>query len=169
MPSNEIMSVEGQLVGLPLAGPESFSAQQLDYLKRALGVDETVLYEGTDGNYTSGFTVSEPLANFDRIRFYVYCRENKSTPDTATVRVIEVSTLGKIGNGLNFGLVDPYGSPSSCIAWIFFWSTSDNLTYTLSTSRYIGAMNNSYINPGTNTTVPHICKVVGIHRISGGN
>ena len=36
--SNEIMSVEGQLVGIPLAGPESFSQQQLDYLKRALGV-----------------------------------------------------------------------------------------------------------------------------------
>lgn len=37
--ANEIMSVEGQLVGMPLAGPESFSQQQLDYLKRALGVE----------------------------------------------------------------------------------------------------------------------------------
>ncbi len=37
--NNNIMSLEGQLVGLPLAGPESFSAQQLDYLKRALGVE----------------------------------------------------------------------------------------------------------------------------------
>lgn len=39
MPSNEIMSMEGQLVGMPLAGPETFSPQQLDYLKRALGVE----------------------------------------------------------------------------------------------------------------------------------
>jgi hypothetical protein len=38
--NNQILSVEGQLVGMPLAGPESFSQAQLDYLKRALGVDE---------------------------------------------------------------------------------------------------------------------------------
>ena len=44
--NNQMMSVEGQLVGLPLAGPESFSQQQLEYLKRALGVDETVLWSG---------------------------------------------------------------------------------------------------------------------------
>lgn len=37
--NNQMMSVEGQLVGMPLAGPESFSQQQLDYLKRALGFE----------------------------------------------------------------------------------------------------------------------------------
>jgi len=52
MPSNEIMSVEGQLVGMPLAGPESFSQQQLDYLKTALGfvwqdISEEVTGAGT--------------------------------------------------------------------------------------------------------------------------
>lgn len=36
--NNQILSVESQLVGLPLAGPESFSAQQLDYLRTALGL-----------------------------------------------------------------------------------------------------------------------------------
>ena len=167
--NNQILSVEGQLVGMPLAGPESFSPQQLDYLKRALGVDETVLYEGVDGSYTSGFTLSEPLSHFERIRFYVYCRESKATPDSATVRVVEISTLGTIGNGLNFGLVDQYFNNTWCLAWCLSWSTSNNLTYTLATSRYIGAQNNAYVNPGTNLNVPHVCKVVGIHRISGGN
>ena len=52
--NNQLLSVEGQLVGMPLAGPESFSQAQLDYLKRALGVDETVLFEGVDGSYTPG-------------------------------------------------------------------------------------------------------------------
>lgn len=37
--NNNIMSLEGQLVGMPLAGPESFSAEQLAYLKRALGFE----------------------------------------------------------------------------------------------------------------------------------
>ena len=50
--NNQILSVEGQLVGMPLAGPESFSQQQLDYLKTALGfvwldVSEEVSTSGT--------------------------------------------------------------------------------------------------------------------------
>ena len=69
--SNEIMSVEGQLVGIPLAGPESFSQQHLDYLKRALGVDETVLWEGRtnmSGNPT--LTLSESAMNFKFVDIY---------------------------------------------------------------------------------------------------
>lgn len=163
----EINSVAGQLVGIPVgqvytAGP----GIKIDNVHKTVSVDETVLFEGTDGNYTSGFTVSEPLANFDRIRFYVYCRESTSTPDAATVRIVEISTLGTIGNGLNFGLVDQFFNNTWCLAWCFSWSTSDNLTYTLASSRYIGANNNAYVNPGTNMNVPHVCKVVGIHRIS---
>lgn len=38
--NNNIMSLEGQLVGMPLAGPESFSQQQLDYLKTSLGLGD---------------------------------------------------------------------------------------------------------------------------------
>ena len=44
--SNEMMSVEGQLVGMSLAGPQSFSNQELNYLKGALDVDETLLFSG---------------------------------------------------------------------------------------------------------------------------
>ena len=68
--SNKITSVEGQLVGMPLAGPESFSQQQLDYLKRALGVDETVLWSGTKywWSDTSNLQLSEAAANFEAIR-----------------------------------------------------------------------------------------------------
>lgn len=68
--NNNIMSLEGQLCGIPLAGPESFSAEQLAYLKRALGVDETVLWEGTysgaigSSNY---ITLSEAPNKFKRI------------------------------------------------------------------------------------------------------
>ena len=67
--SNEVLSVEHQLVGMPLAGPESFSAEQLQYLKRALGVDETVLWEdqsklGTDPAQNWSLTLSETLRNF---------------------------------------------------------------------------------------------------------
>ena len=75
--SNEIMSVEGQLVGMPMAGPESFSQQQLDYLKRALGVDETVLWSG---NYqsTGSITLSESFKNFELIRVEFITNDNIS-------------------------------------------------------------------------------------------
>ena len=160
-------AVRGPVTAVPVvAGKGVRFVEDTENNRVVAEVDETVLYEGTDGSYTSGFTVSEPLANFDRIRFYVYCRDSKSTPDTATVRIVEISTLGTIGNGLNFGLVDQYFNNTWCLAWCLSWSTSDNLTYTLASSRYIGAQNNSYVNPGTNLNVPHICKVVGINRVS---
>lgn len=74
--ANEMMSVEGQLVGMPLAGPESFSQQQLDYLKRALGVDETVLWTGSLGATGTSETLSESIYNFNAIE--VHCWPNKS-------------------------------------------------------------------------------------------
>ena len=40
--TNEMGSVEGQLVGLPLAGPETFSVQQLAYLRTALNLGNWV-------------------------------------------------------------------------------------------------------------------------------
>ena len=74
--NNNIMSLEGQLVGMPLAGPESFSQQQLDYLKRALGVDETVLWEGSLGSTGSSKSLSESIFNFKTIE--IHCWPNKS-------------------------------------------------------------------------------------------
>lgn len=63
--SNELLSVGAQLIGLPLAGPESYSQQQLAYLKRALGVDETVLWSGTS---SSTIPLSESAENFERVK-----------------------------------------------------------------------------------------------------
>ena len=69
--NNNIMSLEGQLIGMPLAGPESFSQQQLDYLKRALGVDETVLWTGEASGVNATMSLSESFTNFKRVRFYI--------------------------------------------------------------------------------------------------
>lgn len=73
--NNQILSVEGQLVGMPLAGPESFSQQQLYYLKRALGVDETVLWEGTAYDAGTALTMSENCTNFNSLKIYGYAHE----------------------------------------------------------------------------------------------
>ena len=69
--SNELLSAGAQLIGMPLAGPESFSEQQLTYLKRALGVDETVLWEGTAVmSNNPSLVLSESAMNFKFVDIY---------------------------------------------------------------------------------------------------
>ena len=160
--SNEIMSVEGQLVGIPLAGPESFSQQQLDYLKRALGVDETVLWEGTDA---TTFTTSEAIENFDEIHFYVNGGEG-------TNKVIAKAVLPMGWTDYSSNLAFSYGSPYSidgslAITWTTRYSRSNN-TFTF-TSSYYGGGSGSTPQANVNNNVGHMYKVVGINRIAGGN
>ena len=159
---NEIMSVEGQLVGMPLAGPESFSQQQLDYLKRALGVDETVLWEGTDA---TTFTTSEAIENFDEIHFYVNGGEG-------TNKVMAKAVLPMGWTDYSSNLAFSYGSPYSidgslAITWTTRYSRSNN-TFTF-TSSYYGGGSGSTPQANVNNNVGHMYKVVGINRIAGGN
>lgn len=158
MPSNEIMSLEGQLCGIPLAGPESFSQQQLDYLKRALGVDETVLYDCSD-NYvygTNSVTLSESYKNFDVIK--ILCSKGD------VVFYYPANSQTVTGVGLN----RMYGSYVWSIPWEF---TSDTVfagttgkIWQIGTSTVTDVPNNAqyarWIQP---------IKIVGIHRIAGGN
>ena len=37
-------------------------------LQRLMGIDETVLWSGSPSTFTTAFTASEPISNFDRIR-----------------------------------------------------------------------------------------------------
>jgi hypothetical protein len=76
--NNQLLSVESQLVGLPLAGPESFSQAQLDYLKRALGVDETVLWTGSVVDGT--ITLSEAMSNFNEVEVWMECTQTNPKP-----------------------------------------------------------------------------------------
>ena len=160
--NNNIMSLEGQLVGMPLAGPESFSQQQLDYLKRALGVDETVLWEGTDA---TTFTTSEAIENFDEIHFYVNGGEG-------TNKVIAKAVLPMGWTDYSSNLAFSYGSPYSldgslAITWTTRYSRSNN-TFTF-TSSYYGGGSGSTPQANVNNNVGHMYKVVGINRIAGGN
>lgn len=162
--TNEMGSVEGQLVGLPLAGPETFSIQQLAYLKRALGLDETVLFESSNGAATS-FTTSEPIENFSEIWFYVKGGEGNS-PTVAKA----ILPMGYTDYSSNLAFC--YGSPynltgSLAITWTTRYSRSGN-TFTY-TSSYYGGGNGTTPTANSNSSVGWVYKVVGIHRIAGGN
>ena len=164
MPSNEIMSMEGQLVGMPLAGPESFSQQQLAYLKRALGVDETVLWEGAVNATGTNMLMSESVKNFSHLKVFVKAKNNS------------------IGRGIQITECEPIFSENSPTLLMYINAldraasvTTQNTVYLqftdattaslLAGSKWAG---NTFTN-SISTYDFYVCKIVGIHRISGGN
>lgn len=160
--ANEINSVAGQLVGLPLAGPESFSQQQLDYLKRALGVDETVLWEYDGTNPQSSVTLSEAYTNFEFLDIH-----ERWTGSGTNCSVIRIAVSGANGAVTNMSLGN-----NTWYVNVQKWSVSGT---SLSVASAHAIHGSSY----TSTDIIHesntdlikktICKVVGIHRIAGGN
>ena len=161
MPSNEIMSVEGQLVGMPLAGPETFSQQQLDYLKRALGVDETVLFDGNGTSSTSA-SLSESIANFERVRVTWVNNNYALTAEAA----IHETTL--YFGGAVFGWNTNDGSRMQISGGSYTISNNGTtLTAAGGNQVYFGNSGSSY--GGQSPKNMPLLKVVGIHRISGGN
>ena len=169
--NNQMMSVEGQLVGMPLAGPESFSQQQLEYLKRALGVDETVLWSGfkTDIPNTgvSSYTLSELATNFETVRIEYVLQNNIYSP----------TDLGNKGSGTVFYEIN--NEKARYITYIHCVmngnnSTTDFTLYDIDTNIYnMNALTwdvkSVLRGQTTNGVWFHITKIVGIHRISGGN
>lgn len=153
--NNNMMSVEGQLVGLPLAGPESFSQQQLEYLKRALGVDETVLWSGEASGVNATMNLSEAYTNFERLRFVSY-EGNSAIPYWWS----EVCTNG---TALYPSYVRTNSASAEVVGMWTLQSSNDYKTLTIS----IATIRTNGGTQGTNSG--KIMKIVGIHRISGGN
>lgn len=155
--NNNIMSLEGQLVGMPLAGPESFSQQQLDYLKRALGLDETVLWENASGALDS-VPLNETLSHFECVD--IVWTDWSSSSCTRVSRYM--------ANSENFMLDGTWaGSSASILIWsIAMVPNAGKTELSKNFARHITLNAPSTVNQANNV---RIIKVVGIHRISGGN
>lgn len=163
--SNEMMSVEGQLVGMPLAGPESFSLEQLNYLKRALGVDETVLFSGS--SVAANLILSEAPSNFEYIR--VEFRRSSSL-----LGFVSSVTLPVNSTSVSFPLMLVYGNVDNSTNYNeYIVRYNGNTTQTTFTFQY--ALKRISVVGGDVTiatdTAPtlEVFKVVGIGRIAGGN
>lgn len=160
--NNQILSVEGQLVGMPLAGPETFTAAQVEYLKRAMGIDETVLFESS--SYVGTFTTSEAIENFEFLKIIVEVAAGVKA--VATV----VMTTG-FSSYLSFCYVGPhnYGNNKDFYSWRFNYSRTGN-TFTISSGSFCGNAGSS-VSAGDASTSNRgrVYKVIGVHRIAGGN
>lgn len=152
------MSVAGQLVGLPLAGPESFSQQQLNYLKRALGVDETVLWGNANGS--SSIALSEPMTNFERCRF-------KMKSDQGNHYDFASKNVGNV-----IVLFFTHGDANAWSTWLVLDYNTSTDTITVRHSKSLGhsfTSNSTTLSGAIDSYKDAIVEVVGIHRISGGN
>jgi hypothetical protein len=162
--NNQILSVEGQLVGMPLAGPESFTAEQIAYLKRAMGIDETVLFSGTATGQTA-IQLSESLLNFERVKIWMRSKVDANNP----VSIVEYPT-SEITTALNIFLTDRFDTTWQWINWRFTYSITNNgTTLTETSNAYGGSQSSNNWGAGANVHQQVIYKIVGIHRISGGN
>jgi hypothetical protein len=67
---SEVLSVQGQLVGIPVEQYTGVSGIVVDPVNKTIRADETVLFKwtGTGKNLENSFTISEPLTNFEMIR-----------------------------------------------------------------------------------------------------
>ena len=148
--NNQILSVEGQLVGLPLAGPESFSAQQLDYLKRALGVDETVLWKGTAA---SSVTCSESVSNFERIR--VWMNVNSDGTRKACIELIP---------GYESEYIFYSGVASNLMHFYSGILTASSTTVAVDQGRHLWISTGNSSTVGSEAQSRNIYKVIGIGR-----
>ena len=153
--SNEIMSVEGQLVGIPLAGPESFSQQQLDYLKRSLGVDETVLWEVSPNVGITSASLSESIANFEQIEVWWAQQQKRTLVQRYFVNGLEqlFCQHGKYetGNGNIYLFIAAWSISGNSASKLYCkYKSSDQWT------------NNTFSD--ANELCP--CKIVGINRIA---
>ena len=167
--NNQILSVEGQLVGMPLAGPESFSQAQLDYLKRALGVDETVLWEGASTvtnalKNGAGLTLSESPFNFEYIEVH-WVPWAYSDPGTMKQEAVAKSFVTSAKPRI--GMVNEWTDEGNNAVFLFTVNAyfTDSKFYTTNIKYFmIGDWNVTSTGNGT-----YITKILGIHRISGGN
>lgn len=162
--NNQMMSVEGQLVGIPLAGPESFSQQQLDYLKRALGVDETVLMNTpTVISNNLVITLTESFTNFAKIKIFCARRTSSNVSSSGIANEFEVSTEnGNIScSAINYN----DGTTNLMLDWFSGKFSGSTLTINKYSRKDFA---NSSFSTATNAPLT-ITKIIGIHRIAGGN
>ena len=134
--------------------PENFTQQQINALKRVLGVDETVLY---DNGTTTSATLSESMSNFERIKVFLVRGDG-----SRTVQELAVTTSS---TSIQLSQIAAYSNN-----WVSVFAYQYSISgLTISPSSYIKELAfNTGVSAVTvrNTAAPTIVKVVGVHRIS---
>lgn len=134
----------------------NLSAAQLLALKEALGVDETVLWEGSAA---SSFTVSETIANFEYLRVYMnYNGMNTWCYGTIVSSAqFTIACVGYANNSGDLNRLQMFGGSFTSSNGLAFSSEAGKCIYFANASNTIG---------GGATGACNIRKIVGVHRIA---
>lgn len=136
------------------------SSAQINALKVALGVDETVLFESDTPVNT--FTTSEPIENFEELKTIVKATDEEGSSLKA-ISLLPVTS--DYSSTIAFTFLSKYQLSGT---WVLNWAakyTRSTNTFTLSDVRYEGASNNQQA-AGGNNSVGYVYKVIGIRRIA---
>ena len=126
-----------------------------------IGNDEKVLWEGTG---TTAFTASEPLTNFERIKFYLNSDAN------AEISCVEVPMIGRNTSAIKLSWTDTWKNDGQWkfLIWHGVLNNTGMSAFNNSSTFYLGVKNNFNAAGGNyGNAAPLFYKVVGINRISG--
>lgn len=160
--SEPLMSVAGQLIGIPAEKYSGTNGVTVDQNNKTIGLDETVLYEHSTG--VSSFSTSEAIENFKEVHFYI----NGSEPGDAAIVVKVIIPMGftDYSSVLLLSYNSAYNfNGTFALSWTTKYARSGN-TFTLSASYYGGGNSNTAV-AGSNNYVGFVRKVVGVNRIGG--
>lgn len=152
--SEPLMSVAGQLIGIPAEKYSGTNGVIVDQNNKTIGLDETVLYTGTYSTDTSQLVCSESIANFEKID--VWWTQQNLRPIVNTYQTQNLSQIFVI-----------HGKCENSHAFIFMagWDKgSDNKTFTKNYCKYTSTGIWGTFNDA-NELIP--VKIIGINRIGG--
>lgn len=153
--SEPLMSVAGQLVGIPAEKYSGTNGVTVDQNSKTIGLDETVLWQG---DADSNITLSESASHFEYVKVEFRTNDNIQSLD----------------------FIKPALSTQFTLMGKFFWITQ-NMTYLkISTFSFneartvINVTGGAELQFGSNYARDignrlSLLKVIGINRISGGN
>ena len=160
--SEPLMSVAGQLIGIPAEKYSGTNGVTVDQNNKTIGLDETVLYEHSTG--VSSFSTTEAIENFKEVHFYI--NGSEVSENTIVVKVIVPMGFTDYSSALLLSYNSPYNFGGTfALTWTTKYTRSSN-TFTLA-STYFGGGSGTNATAGANNYVGFVRKVVGVKRIGG--
>ena len=157
--NNQILSVEGQLVGMPLAGPgiaidnPDGNTVRISYS----GYNETLLWSSSTA--ASSFTLSETITNFERLKILMQYNGMKSWCDGTIVSAAQftVACCGYANNSGDGNRLQIFGGS---------FTSSDGKSFASEAGKCIYFSNGNASIGGGATVACTFLKIYGINRIA---
>ena len=169
--SEPLMSVAGQLIGIPAEKYSGTNGVTVDQNNKTIGLDETVLYDGGTG-YQPGtgtaptnvnIQLSEAITNFDYLRIYLGGKLSgviEFMPGTATTT--ESAANHKVYR------TAPDNTNNDTIVGVLITIVANDATQLNFRCGYSSSWASAY-RSGEDWGYYILYKIVGVNRISGGN